>query len=85
MEAEKKKTYYTEAGKRATDRYVAKNYDKIILKVRKGKRDRIHQLADSLGTSTQALIISLLEKEAERVGFDLSVPEQTDKKGTDNT
>lgn len=76
---EQKKTYYTDAGRRATNRYVAANYDKIIFKVRKGRRDRIHKLAESLGTSTQALIISLLEKEAERVHFDLSVPEQKEE------
>lgn len=71
---EKKKKYYSEVQMRATDRYVAANYDKIMFKVRKGKKDKIKQLAESQGMSMQAFIIAAIEKEAERLCYDLSVP-----------
>ncbi len=66
--------YYSESSKRAADKHVAANYDKIIVKVTKGKREKIKELADSQGMSMQAFIISLIDKEAERLNFDLSVP-----------
>ncbi len=65
---------YSEQQKIATDKYVAENFDRIQIKVRKGKKEKINLLAEQNGMSTSAFIISLIEAEAERQGFDLSVP-----------
>lgn len=65
---------YSEQQKIATDKYVAENFDRIQIKVRKGKKDKISLLAEQNGMSMSAFIISLIEAEAERQGFDLSVP-----------
>ena len=47
---ERKAKYYNDVGKRATIKHAAENYDKVVFKVRKGKRDKIKQLAESQGT-----------------------------------
>lgn len=65
---------YSEQQKIATDKYVAENFDRIQIKVRKGKKEKISLLAEQNGMSMSAFIISLIEAEAERQGFDLSVP-----------
>lgn len=65
---------YSEQQKIATDKYVAENFDRIQIKVRKGKKEKINLLAEQNGMSMSAFIISLIEAEAERQGFDLSVP-----------
>jgi len=71
---ERKAKYYNDVGKRASIKHVAENYDKVVFKVRKGKRDKIKQLAEIQGMSMQAYIISLIEADAERLGFDMTVP-----------
>ena len=78
---------YSEQQKIATDKYVAENFDRIQIKVRKGKKDKISLLAEQNGMSMSAFIISLIETEAERQGFDLSVPptpSQIQKKQQEN-
>lgn len=78
---------YSEQQKIATDKYVAENFDRIQIKVRKGKKDKISLLAEQNGMSMSAFIISLIEAEAERQGFDLSVPptpSQIQKKQQEN-
>ncbi|MDE5557384.1 MAG: hypothetical protein K2J32_06770 [Ruminococcus sp.] len=65
---------YSEQQKIATDKYVAENFDRIQIKVRKGKKDKISLFAEQNNMSMSAFIISLIEAEAERQGFDLSVP-----------
>lgn len=78
---------YSEQQKIATDKYVAENFDRIQIKVRKGKKDKISLLAERNGMSMSAFIISLIEAEAEHQGFDLSVPptpSQIQKKQQEN-
>jgi len=58
----------------ATDKYTAANFDRINIKVRKGKKEKINELAASLNMTTTAYIISLIEEDAKKRGFDLSVP-----------
>jgi len=65
---------YSESQKNATEKYVAANYDKIQIKVRKGKKVKIDAYAKSQNKSVTALIIDLIEHDAEQNGFDLSVP-----------
>ena len=51
---------YTKAGMRATDKYVKENYDKIITKVPKGRKDTVKALADEAGESVNGYINALL-------------------------
>lgn len=52
---------YSEAQKRASDKYRAKAYDVIQTKVKKGLRDVYKAQAAAHGLSLNAYIISLLE------------------------
>ena len=65
---------YSHQQKAATEKYLAANYERIQLRVRKGKKNRINELAKSQGMSTSAYILSLIEKDAERLNFDISAP-----------
>ncbi len=56
---------YSEAQKRASDKYRAKAYDVIQVKARKGKRDEYKAQAAARGLSLNAYIISLLESDRE--------------------
>jgi predicted HicB family RNase H-like nuclease len=42
---------YTEAGKRATMKYVKENYDRLNIKVPKGQRETIAAYAEAAGES----------------------------------
>lgn len=48
------------ARKRATENYIAKNYDQIKVLVKKGKRDKIRKYAESKGISLNQYITSLI-------------------------
>ena len=52
---------YSEAQKRASDKYRAKAYDVMQVKVKKGQRDEYKAQAAAHGMSLNAYIISLLE------------------------
>ena len=54
---------YSEAQKEATARYNKKTYDRIEIKVRKGKKEKISQYAAQHGKSVTQLIVELLDKE----------------------
>lgn len=54
---------YTQAQNKATQRYIAKNYDDIKIRVPKGKRDEYKQLAESSGKSLNQYIIDLIEND----------------------
>lgn len=58
---------YSEAQKKATAKYNAKAYDRMEIKVPKGKREPITKWAKERGfESYNAYIISLIEKDMER-------------------
>ena len=58
---------YTEAQKRATMKYIKDKRDIIRVSVPKGERERWKKHAEeNRGCSLSALIIELLEKDAER-------------------
>lgn len=65
---------YSEQQKKATDKFVKANYDSIIFRVRKGKKDKIKGLASLTGESVNALMLRLVEQEAERLGYDMTTP-----------
>lgn len=47
---------YTEAGKRATMKYVKENYDRLNIKVPKGRRATVEAVAKSQGESINGLV-----------------------------
>lgn len=65
---------YSEKQKEATIKYMENNFDRIQFRVRKGKKAKIQQLAESMDMSVNAMIEYLIDKEAKRRKFDLSVP-----------
>lgn len=69
-----KRGQYSEEQKIATMKYLADNFEKIHINVRKGKKEKIKQLAESKGMSTTSYILNLIERDAELSGFDISVP-----------
>ena len=56
---------YTEAHKRATAKYNAKAYDRIEIKVAKGKKAEIQAFAESRGESVNAFVTRLIEQAME--------------------
>lgn len=56
---------YSEAQNKATQKYIQKAYDSILVRVPKGERDIYNAHAESKGTSLNKLIIDLLNKDME--------------------
>lgn len=54
---------YSKAGMKAVDKYVRENYDRIGIKVPKGRKADIEDFAKSRDLSVNALISSLLQNE----------------------
>jgi len=52
----------SEAQKRATTKWEAKTYDRILLRMPKGKRDRIKAAADAEGKSVNGFIMDLIDR-----------------------
>lgn len=51
---------YTEAGKRATIKYIKNNYDRVEIKVPKGRKAAVEAHAKSKGESVNGLVNALL-------------------------
>ena len=56
----------SEAQKRAVAKYNSKNYDRIELKVPKGKKDTIKAFADSNGKSINGFVNEAIDEKIER-------------------
>lgn len=54
---------YSEASKKATMKYMAKAYDELKIRVKKGQKAVIQAHAQSKGLSLNAYIVSLIEKD----------------------
>ena len=54
---------YSDAQKEATARYNKKAYDRIEIKVKKGRKDAVFAYAASQGKSVNQFIVGLIEKE----------------------
>lgn len=54
---------YSDAQKEATARYNKKAYDRIEIKVKKGRKAEIFSYAASLGKSVNQFITELIDKE----------------------
>ncbi len=72
---------YSEQQKISTMKYMENNFDRIQFRVRKGKKAKIQKMAEEMGYSVNALIEHLIDTEAERQGFDLSVPPTPSQQG----
>ena len=59
---QEKKTYYSEAQKKATIKYMKKAYDRITVRVPKGKRDIYTKALESRGMSMNSYICEKLEE-----------------------
>lgn len=57
---------YTEAGKRATMKYVKENYDRIEIKVSKGTKEQYKLEASKVGLSLNAFVVQAIENEIMR-------------------
>lgn len=57
----------TEAQKRATAKYNAKAYDRIELRVPKGKKEEIKMTAEEHGETVNTLINRAIDRELERL------------------
>lgn len=60
----------TEAQKRATAKYNAKAYERIELRVIKGRKEIISRVAEANGESVNALINRAIDRELERLAAD---------------
>ena len=56
----------SEARRRANEKYNAKAYDQILLRVKKGKKEVIQAHADSRGESMAAFITRAIQETMER-------------------
>ena len=54
---------YSDAQKEATARYNKKAYDRIEIKVKKGRKDEVFAYAASQGKSVNQFIVGLIERE----------------------
>lgn len=53
--------YYSEAQNKATQRYNAKTYDRLAIRVKKGEAEKIKTHAESKGMSLNGYINALIE------------------------
>lgn len=63
---EKKKTRYSEAQNKATQKYIKNNYDEIKIRADKGKKTIIKAHADSKGESVNRFINRAIDETMER-------------------
>ena len=70
------------AAQAAVTRYKQKNYDRILVLLPKGERDRVKAYAKNQGQSVNALIQDLLAREM--LGFEYK-PEEAKAAGLDNS
>ena len=59
----------SEKKKASNARWDAKNMEIVTLKVRKGKRKKIHELAEQSGQSMAGYILEAIQQRAERDGM----------------
>ena len=57
---------YNEVSKRAAIKYMAKTYDRICIKVKKGHKQEIAARAAAIGMSMNAYITGLIEEDMNR-------------------
>ena len=63
---------YTKAQGKAVNKYIAKNYDQIIIRIPKGHREIYKAYAEKQGLSLNALIVKLLDENMAIDDFELT-------------
>ena len=63
---EEKKSRYTQAQNKATQKYVKGHLDEIKIRVPKGKRDYYKKAADTSGQSLNQFTVNALDEKIER-------------------
>ncbi len=56
----------TKAQQKAVGKYETANYDKVLLRLAKGEREKIKEHAGSTGMSLNAYIVSLIEEDMKK-------------------
>ena len=56
----------SKAQQKAVGKYEKENYDKVLLRLQKGSRDKIKAHAQQKGMSLNTYIVDLIEKDMER-------------------
>lgn len=54
---------YSKSQNKATQKYIAKNYDQISIRIPKGKREEYKTHAESKGKSLNQLVVDLIEED----------------------
>lgn len=54
------------------NRYARKAYDRILLQIKKGRKEQIQRRAELLGLSVNAYLVGLIDRDT--AGLDLSAP-----------
>ena len=67
MNKEEKPTTYTEAQKRAIQKYLKESVDEIKVRVPKGYKDKIKMIAQKQGESVNEFIKISIEERTERI------------------
>ena len=62
---------YSDAHNKAVQRYIAKAYDQVSLRIPKGQREKIQLHADQQGKSLNKYITDLIEEDMEKAGHPL--------------
>lgn len=57
----------SEAQKKATAKYEQQNYDKVLLRLEKGRKDEIKTAAEKQGQSLNGFIVSAIDEKIERI------------------
>ncbi len=57
---------YTEARRKANEKYNAKTYDEIKVRVLKGRKDEIKSAAEKQGQSLNGYIVNAIDEKMER-------------------
>lgn len=61
----KKKREYSQAQNKATQRYIKNNYDSVMIRMPKGKKDKIKAFAESKNESLNGFIIRAVDEAME--------------------
>lgn len=66
--SEEKRSRYTEAQNRATQKYIRENLEEIKFRVKKGEKDRYKTAAESAGLSMAKFFLIAADEKIERDG-----------------
>lgn len=83
--AEEKKSRYTEAQNRATQKYIRENLEEIKFRVRKGEKDRYKVAAEKAGMSMAKFFLTAADEKMSREAIESPTRPITSKMALDIT